>query len=178
MIEPTTLARPYARAAFEHAKQQGTVDTWSEALTALAAVSAEANVETVLSDPSLTGDQRAQVLASLLGDALPAPAMNFLRVLAENGRLDLLSDVAALFDQFKQALEATVAVDITSAFDLSTEQGDALAADIAAKLQRAVTVTTHTDASLMGGAIIRAGDLVIDGSVRGRLNKLAGTLTP
>jgi len=101
-----------------------------------------------------------------------------LRVLAENGRLDLLSDVAALFDQFKQALEATVAVDITSAFDLSTEQSDALAADIAAKLQRAVTVTTHTDASLMGGAIIRAGDLVIDGSVRGRLNKLAGTLTP
>ena len=98
-------------------------------------------------------------------------------IMADNGRLRLLPEVAALFEQFKQTVESTVTVVVTSAYTLSDDETSVLSETMASKLDRSVTLTSETDSSLLGGAIIRADDLVIDGSVRGRLDKLAGALT-
>lgn len=178
MIEPITLARPYARAAFSFAQQQGQLDAWLAALTVLGQITGDARVANLLRDPSRTGTERAQTLIDVAADALPDGTANFLQLLAENGRLLLLSEIAALFAELKANVEATVNVEVTSAFALSDEDKQRLADTMAKRLARTVSITTHTDPALVGGAVIRAGDLVIDGSVRGRLTKLASALAP
>jgi len=177
MIEPTTLARPYARAAFEHARAAGDLAAWQTALSELAAITAEPKVAAAMRDPNQTAAQRAATLSGLAGDSLPSAVANLLAIMADNGRLSLLPEVAMLFDQLKQAVESTVAVHVTSAYPLSDAETQQLADTMQEKLARSITLTSETDPSLLGGALIRADDLVIDGSVRGRLNKLAGTLT-
>ena len=177
MIEPTTLARPYARAAFEHARAGADLAAWQTALSELAAITAEPKVAAGMRDPNQTAAQRAATLSGLAGDALPPAVANLLAIMADNGRLSLLPEVAMLFDQLKQAVESTVAVHVTSAYPLSDAETQQLADTMQEKLARSITLTSETDPSLIGGALIRADDLVIDGSVRGRLNKLAGTLT-
>ena len=177
MIEPTTLARPYARAAFEHARAAGDLAAWQTALTELAAITAEPKVAAAMHDPNQTSTQRASTLSSLAGEAAPPAVANLLAIMADNGRLSLLPEVAMLFDQLKQAVESTVAVHVTSAYPLSDAETQQLADTMQEKLARSITLTSETDPSLLGGALIRADDLMIDGSVRGRLNKLAGTLT-
>ena len=177
MIEPTTLARPYARAAFEHARAAGELASWQTALSELAAISAEPKVAAALRDPNHTAEQRAATLGSLAGESLPAAVGNLLTIMSDNDRLSLLPEVATLFDQLKQAIESTVAVHVTTAYPLTDAEAQALSASMHDKLERSITLTSETDPSLLGGALIRADDLVIDGSVRGRLNKLAGTLT-
>jgi F-type H+-transporting ATPase subunit delta len=178
MIEPITLARPYARAAFSFAQQQGQLDAWLTALTVLGQIASDPRVGSLLRDPSRTGTDRAQTLIDVAAGSLPEGTGNFLQLLAENGRLLLLSDIAALFAEFKANVEATISVDVTSAFALSDEDKQRLADTMAKRLARTVSITTHTDPALVGGAVIRAGDLVIDGSVRGRLTKLASALAP
>ena len=177
MIEPTTLARPYARAAFEHARAAGDLAAWQAALSELAAITAEPKVAAAMRDPNQTAAQRAATLSGLAGGAAPSAVANLLSIMADNGRLSLLPEVAMLFDQLKQAVESTVAVHVTSAYPLSDAETQQLADTMQEKLARSITLTSETDPSLLGGALIRADDLVIDGSVRGRLNKLAGTLT-
>ena len=177
MIEPTTLARPYARAAFEHARAAGDLAAWQAALSELASITAEPKVAAAMRDPNQTAAQRAATLSGLAGDAVPSAVANLLAIMADNGRLSLLPEVAMLFDQLKQAVESTVAVHVTSAYPLSDAETQQLAEMMQEKLARNITLTSETDPSLLGGALIRADDLVIDGSVRGRLNKLAGTLT-
>jgi F-type H+-transporting ATPase subunit delta len=177
MIEPITLARPYAKAAFEHARVAGELAQWQDALEQLAAVTRDHKVSVMLKSPSQTAQQRAENLAALIGDSLPASVVNLLMIMADNGRLSLLPEVAALFEQFKQAVESTVTVVVTSAYPLSDDETRVLSETMTSKLDRSVTLTSETDPSLLGGAIIRADDLVIDGSVRGRLDKLAGALT-
>ena len=177
MIEPTTLARPYARAAFEHARAAGDLAAWQTALSELAAITADPKVAAAMRDPNQTAAQRAMTLSGLAGEAVPSAVANLLAIMADNGRLALLPEVAMLFDQLKQAVESTVAVRVTSAYPLSDAETQQLADTMQEKLARSITLTSETDPSLLGGALIRADDLVIDGSVRGRLNKLAGTLT-
>ena len=177
MIEPTTLARPYARAAFEHARAAGDLAAWQTALWELAAITADPKVAAAMRDPNQTAAQHAMTLSGLAGEAVPSAVANLLAIMADNGRLALLPEVAMLFDQLKQAVESTVAVHVTSAYPLSDAETQQLADTMQEKLARSITLTSETDPSLLGGALIRADDLVIDGSVRGRLNKLAGTLT-
>lgn len=177
MIEPMTLARPYARAAFDYAREQSQLDAWTGALSMLAAAARDDRVTALLQDPTHTGEQRAEAVSGLIDDA-PAGLSNFLRVMADNGRLALLPEIAEQFAALKADLEATVNVEVTSARDLSEDEAQQLADAMATRLARTVSITTQTDPALIGGAVIRAGDLVIDGSVRGRLDKLAGALTP
>ena len=177
MIEPTTLARPYARAAFEHARGADQLSEWQGALAELATISADDKVAAALRDPNQTAAQRASTLATLAGDGLPQAVGNLLAIMSDNGRLSLLPEVSAIFDQLKQAVESTIAVHVTSAYPLSDTETQTLSETMQAKLNRSITLTSEADPSLLGGALIRADDLVIDGSVRGRLNKLAGTLT-
>lgn len=173
MAELSTLARPYARAAFEYARNAGELTQWAEQLATAAAVASDSVVEGMLGDPALTAQQQAKTLSDICGDSIGAQARNFVAILADNKRLPLLPEIYNLFEQYKANQEKSVDVEVISAFDLADEMRDKLARGLGAKLEREVKVRTSTDSNLLGGVLIRAGDLVIDGSVRGRLNKLA-----
>ena len=176
MAELSTLARPYARAAFEYARDSQQLPVWAQQLSTAAAVAADQRLKQVLSDPALTAEQQAKTLSDVCGDALGAPVRNFIGVLAVNKRLSLLPEIYSLFAQYKADQEKTVDVEVISAFDLADATRDKLAAVLGKKLEREVKVRTSTDRNLLGGVLIRAGDLVIDGSIRGRLNKLAAAM--
>lgn len=176
MAELSTIARPYAKAAFEYARESGQLAQWAEQLATAAAVVADSDLKVALGDPSLTAEQQAQTLCDVCGDALGAQVRNFIGVLASNKRLSLLPEIYALFAQYRANQEKTVDVEVISAFDLADATRDKLASVLGKKLERQVNVRTSTDRNLLGGVLIRAGDLVIDGSVRGRLNKLAAAM--
>ena len=173
MAELSTLARPYAKAAFEYAREKDALAQWSQQLATAAAVSADEGMDTVLDNPSLTDEQQAQTLNEVCGDATGREVKNFVSILASNKRLSLLPVICAQFELLKSNLEKSVDVEVVSAFDLNDATADKLAQVLGKKLEREVKVSTSTDQDLLGGVLIRAGDLVIDGSVRGRLNKLA-----
>jgi F-type H+-transporting ATPase subunit delta len=173
MAELSTLARPYARAAFEYARGGDALQAWSEQLATAAAVSQDATMQSVFSNPSLTASQQAQMLGEVCGEALSEKMQNYIAILAANKRLPLLPEIYALFTRYKANQEKSVDVEVISAFDLDDATSDRLASVLGRKLERDVKVSTSTDRDLLGGILIRAGDLVIDGSVRGRLNKLA-----
>lgn len=177
MAELSTLARPYARAAFEYARDKGELDSWLAQLATAAAVAADERVETMLGNPALTSAQQADTFVALCGDTLEAPAQNYLRVLADNHRLGLLPEILELFGDLKAAQEKAVEVQVVSAFELPDAVRERIATALGERLQREIIVRSETDDSLLGGVLIRAGDTVIDGSVRGRLNKLAEALT-
>ena len=176
MAELSTLARPYAKAAFEYALDKQQLSGWFEQLATAAAVVSDSGMEAILNNPSLTAAQQASTVTDVCGDALDAQMRNFICVLASNKRLPLLPEIYRLFGQFKANYEKSVDVEVVSAFDLADEARDCLAQALGRKLERQVKVRTSTDSELLGGVLIRAGDLVIDGSVRGRLNKLAEAL--
>ena len=173
MAELTTLARPYAKAVFAEASEKSALDAWSDDLATLSAFAADADLAKVLVHPSLTSEQQAQALIDVCGDKLNEAAKNLVAVLAENKRLALLPEIAELYEELKAKLQNAVDVVVTSAYELSDAQAEKLAAALKAKLQCDVRVTSEVDESLIGGAIIRAGDLVIDGSLTGKLSKLA-----
>lgn len=173
MAELSTLARPYAKAAFEYALAGANLAGWSKQLGLAAAVAQTEKMVKVLGSPSLTAEQRAKALLDVCGDAFDAKGRNFIEVLAENKRLTLLPEIAVLFEQFKANHEKSVDVDVVSAFPLEPALAERLAQALRTKLQREVTINTSVDESLLGGVLVRAGDVVIDGSVRGRLAKLA-----
>ena len=176
MAELTTLARPYAKAAFEHAQAHQQLANWSAMLGLAAAVSIDDTMQRVLKAPRLTSTEKATTFNEVCGDKFDAQAQNFIRVIAENDRLALLPDIFALFELYKAEQEKSIDVDVTSAFALSDEQQDKLAKVLSARLGREVRLHAAEDATLIGGVLIRAGDLVIDGSVRGKLAKLAEAL--
>ena len=173
MAELSTLARPYARAAFEYARDKGSLSEWSAQLQTAAAVSQDEAVAALLGSPSYTTEEMAATVVEVCGDTLLNNGRNFIEVLASNKRLPLLPEISSLFEQYKANQEKTVNVDVVSAFELSGDTEQSLAEVLSKKLEREVKVDSSVDQSLIGGVLIRAGDLVIDGSVRGRLNKLA-----
>ncbi|WP_217475693.1 F0F1 ATP synthase subunit delta [Stutzerimonas stutzeri] len=176
MAELTTLARPYAKAAFEHAQAHQQLANWSAMLGLAAAVSLDDTMQRVLKAPRLTSTEKATAFIEVCGDKFDAQAQNFIQVIAENDRLALLPDIYAQFELYKAEQEKSIDVDVTSAFALSDEQQDKLAKVLSARLGREVRLHAAEDATLIGGVLIRAGDLVIDGSVRGKLAKLAEAL--
>lgn len=176
MAELTTLARPYAKAAFEYAQAHQQLANWSAMLGLAAAVSQDATVQRVLTAPRLTSTDKATTFIEVCGDKFDAKVQNFIQALAENNRLALLPQIADQFELLKAEQEKSVDVDVTSAFALNAEQQDKLAKVLSARLGREVRLHAAEDASLIGGVVIRAGDLVIDGSVRGKIAKLAEAL--
>ncbi|QKE65165.1 F0F1 ATP synthase subunit delta [Aquipseudomonas campi] len=176
MAELTTLARPYAKAAFEHAQAHQQLASWSAMLGLAAVVSQDDTLQRVLKAPRLTSTEKATTFNEVCGDKFDAQARNFISIVSEHNRLDLLPEIAALFELYKAEQEKSVDVEVTSAFALSTEQQDKLAKVLSARLSREVRLHATEDATLIGGVVIRAGDLVIDGSVRGKVAKLAEAL--
>ncbi|PAV26868.1 F0F1 ATP synthase subunit delta [Tamilnaduibacter salinus] len=176
MAELTTLARPYAKAAFGEAHQHGSIDSWGESLAFAGALAADRDMQQVLAHPELTGAEKVAVLCDCFSDPVTEPFRNFLTILSDNRRLLLLPQVAALFQALRAEQDRTVDVTLTSPYELSDEQQQKLKEALAKRLDRQVSLTADSDESLIGGLVIRAGDTVIDASVRGRLNRLSETL--
>lgn len=176
MAELTTLARPYAKAAFEVAVQDSGLDNWSKMLRVTASVATQDAVRSLLINPALSSEQVAQSFIDVCSEELDEKGRNFVRLLAENKRLELLPEISGLFEHLKAIQEKSVDVEITTAFEISSDITDKLAQSLKSRLQREINMATNVDADLIGGAVIRAGDTVIDSSVRGKLTKLAESL--
>ncbi|WP_369600507.1 F0F1 ATP synthase subunit delta [Hahella sp. SMD15-11] len=176
MAESTTLARPYAKAAFELAREANRLDAWADALAFMTYVVQDAEVAAVIGNPGVTSAGKASLIIDILDGRLDEAQQNFVRLLAENKRLALIPQIEAMFKRYKAAEEASVDVTIETAYELDGEQESLLVEALKKKLNRTVRVSSEVKRSLIGGVVIRAGDLVIDGSIRGRLNKLAEAL--
>lgn len=176
MAEIATLARPYANAVFALAKSRDRLDKWSRMLGLLAAAAATDEVRALVGAATISKPVKARMLIDVVGDELDDRGQRFVQVLADNGRLDLLVEVARQYEVRKADAERVLEVEIAAAVELTDEQKQGFAAALRERLDQAVEVTTAVDANLVGGAVIRAGDTVIDGSVRGRLTRLAGAL--
>ncbi|HEX4871666.1 MAG TPA: F0F1 ATP synthase subunit delta [Nevskiaceae bacterium] len=176
MADIQTLARPYARAVFELARDAGQLRDWSQRLAALAEAVAQPSIAALVGHPAVSRPALAQLLIDLLKERLGKPGAGLVRVLADNGRLRLAADIAAQFERLKAEAESRVDVAITTAVAAPAAQQQALAAAIGKRLGREVQVQWSTDEALLAGAVVRAGDLVIDGSLRGELSKLKAAL--
>ncbi|EOU1269975.1 F0F1 ATP synthase subunit delta [Cronobacter sakazakii] len=175
MSEFVTVARPYAKAAFDFAVEHQSLDRWQDMLAFAAEVAKNEQMAELLSG-ALAPETLAESFIAICGDQLDANSQNLIRVMAENGRLKVLPDVLEQFIQLRAALEATVEVEVTSASALSDEQLAKISAAMEKRLSRKVKLNCKIDKSVMAGVIIRSGDTVIDGSVRGRLERLADVL--
>jgi len=176
MAEYTTSARPYARAVFDLASESGTVSDWSEALALMAVVATDAGVQDMLDNPQVGRTQKGDLMLQIVGDKLNSKQQNLLKLLAENGRLRELPEVAQQFETFRAEAEGKVEAEVVTAFELSAEQEKTIADMLKSKLGRDVSITISTDESLIGGVVIKAGDTIIDGSMKSQLEMLALTL--
>ena len=177
MAEKQTLARPYAEAVFELAKRQNQLKKWSEMLGFIATVAADERMMRIADDPRV---DRARFLELFLGvceQRIDDQGANFIHLLVDNRRLALLPEIVAQYESLRAEAEARVEATVISAFPLEAAQLDSLGEALKRRLGREVNLTTEVDKTLMGGIVIRAGDLVIDGSVRGRLADLAANLS-
>ncbi|MFM7707165.1 MAG: F0F1 ATP synthase subunit delta [Gammaproteobacteria bacterium] len=175
MADIATIARPYARAAFEHAHAAGQLAPWGEMLARAGAAVEDERVAALIGNPHV---QRAELVA-LIGEVAGAAderSRNFMQLLADNGRLAALPQVAAQYAALRAEVENTVDVTVTSALPLTAEQSEKLVQALSRRLRRTVRLSATVDPSLVGGAVVRAGDFVIDGSLRGRVERLANTM--
>lgn len=177
MAEKATIARPYARAAFEFAQTSGTFKQWSEALSVAASVVADPAVAKLLNHPSVTAAQLVELIVQVAGSSVDGSAQNFIATLAHNRRLGLLPHIAKMYEVLRADVERVADVDVISAVPLDAAQQQRLSTALQTRLKRSVRLHCSVDASLMGGAIVRCGDLVIDGSVKERLARLAATIS-
>ena len=175
--EPTTVARPYARASFTQALDETSgLANWSRMLKLLARTAEHASVKSALDDPLLTTASEARLILDILGDELTQEGRNFVHVLAEYDRISLLSQIAETYELMKSNHEKTMDVEVASAFDVEESDLQKLTDALKERLQREINLSATTDPSLLGGVVIRAEDTVIDDSVRGRLNRLSHLL--
>ncbi|MDI1351704.1 MAG: F0F1 ATP synthase subunit delta [bacterium] len=174
MSDSTTIARPYAKAIFEHALAENKLAQWSEYLHALAQTVLTPQAAQFIANPASTDEQHIDLLQSVSGSAHQSyeSLNNLIHLLAVNKRLMLLPEIKSLYEIHRAEQEKTLDVDVISFSSVSPEQQQQMITSLSKRLQRKVSLNISIDPSLLGGAVIRAGDLVIDGSVRGKLNKL------
>ena len=173
MAERITIARPYAKAVFQLARRQKRLPQWSEALRVAASIIADARVRPLLGNPGVRTEQLVELVTGVAGKGLDGEARNLIATLAANRRLGFLPEIAARFEQLRAEAERTVEVTLTSAVELSRAQQQQYTAALRKRLDREVHLHCQVDPSLLGGAVVRADDLVIDGSVRAGLAQLA-----
>jgi F-type H+-transporting ATPase subunit delta len=177
MADKLTVARPYARAAFQEARGEDRLAQWSDSLKVAAQVVRDPRVENLLGNPHVTPEQLAQLLIAIAGPALGEHGANFVRTLAENRRLAYLPEISEQFEALKDEIQGVADVTVTSAATLDAAQQAKLSAALEKRLKRRVRLHAQVDPAIIGGAIVRAGDLVIDGSIATRLERIAYELT-
>lgn len=168
-----TLARPYAKAAFELAHASTSYDQWSEQLAVLSSVASHDDIQPLFTSPKFTREEKANAFLKVCEGKVSDQAANLVRALAENDRLALLPTVAELFDQLSDDAQNKIEVTIKTAHAIDGEQQSSLESALKAKLGKDINVTYDVDASLIGGVVIHAGDQVIDGSVKNRITQLS-----
>jgi F-type H+-transporting ATPase subunit delta len=176
MSEALTTARPYAQAAFEEAQKLSDLKGWSEPLFALAEAVTYPEIHNVISSPRVAKAQLGGLLGDVVGGKLKPQQMNFVKVLAENQRLQLLPEIASIFEALKSEAEKSVNVVVDSAFELSAAQQEKIVSSLKKRMGREIKLTCKVNKELLGGVVIRAGDKVIDGSARTRLSEMANAL--
>jgi F-type H+-transporting ATPase subunit delta len=183
MADNNTIARPYAQAVFDLANESGDLATWSEALDVASQFMADGQVAEYLGDPAFDNGQRLEFLTGLFDKAGASvlggkdkKGTNFLKLLLEYRRVAVLPEIAEHFEALKAVVENVVEVTVTSATEISKKQQDTISKALRERLGRDVNIETQVDENLIGGAVIRAGDVVIDGSLRARLEGLATAL--
>lgn len=175
MAELTTIARPYAKAAFDFAVENNAVDNWAEMLNFAALVSENASMRPLLTGGIASG-KLAALFISVCGEQVNTQGQNLIKVMAENGRLEVLTTVSELFTRYRNEWAKEVEADVVSATELSSEQQQQISVSLEKRLARKVKLNCSIDATLIAGMIIRTGDLVIDGSVSGKLARLSDKL--
>ena len=175
MSELTTVARPYAKAAFDYAVEKQTVAQWQEMLVFAGAVAQDASIKEILKG-AYSASKLAEIFIGVCGEQIDENGQNLIRVLAENKRLSALPDVATLFNQYKAEFDKEIEVDVTSAIKLTKAQQTSISAALEKRLSRKVNLICNVDKAIVAGLIIKAGDTVIDGSIQTKLNRLADAL--
>ena len=175
MSELTTVARPYAKAAFDFAVEANAIDSWLNQLTFAAEIAKDETIKGYLSGGASV-EQAQTFFLSVCGEQVNSQGQNFLKVMAKNERLLVLPQVLEQFVALKAELEQEITVDVTSAVEVTAEQKTTLSAALEKRLARKVKLNCTVDVSIVSGLVITAGDMVIDGSIKGKLNRLATTL--
>ena len=181
MSDFDTVARPYAKAIFELASEESSLQHWGDSLQVAAVVASDVDMQAMFQLPSMLANEHCELFLSVVSAVKDAPKMsadfkNLIALLAQNNRLAALPSIATAFESLKQEAEGKIEVVVRTAQKLSEKQQTAMAKSLAKKLGKEINITTEMDESLIAGAIIRAGDMVIDGSARGRLDKLTTVL--
>ncbi len=176
MADLATLARPYANAAFGVARDSAQLLDWARSLGLMASAASDPKVQTVIASPSVNARRKAEIISGMCGDDITDVLQRFVRVLAENKRLALLPGIFIQFETLRAQEEKSLDVEVVSAFEMSDEEVQSITRALKERFDRDIRLESAVDASLLGGAIIRAGDTVIDGSVRGRMQKMKETL--
>lgn len=172
MLEKATIARPYAEAAFAQALEEGKLSDWSAMLNLLNVIVSDEQMRSVINNPKLTSEQLAQFIFDIAGDKLSKTGKNFVSILVDAERIGRAAEIFSLFELKRGATEGISEVDVTSAYPLDDAQINAISESISKRLGKKVDINTEDDKDLIGGVIIRAGDSVVDASVRGRLKEL------
>jgi F-type H+-transporting ATPase subunit delta len=174
--ETIALARPYAEAVLKRAQETNTLESWSEMLGLLSTLVQSPEISAFVTDPKLSRSQVETTLLEIASDHLTEEGQNLLKILMQNRRLSIVPDIATLYEQRKQEYQGALRVLVQSAYALDASQEQALASALKTRLQRDIEISSEQNPELIGGVIIHAGDLVIDGSVRGQLHRLANQL--
>ncbi len=177
MAEKSTIARPYAQAIFDQAVASKQLPKWSENLALASLVAQDEGMRSVIGNPRLSDAQLIDLFVGVCGDNFDDAAKNLVKLLVENGRLSVLPEIASLYEEYRAEAEKTVKAEVVSAYPVTSAQQNSIKKALKARLGREVELVCTTDNSLVGGAIIRAGDMVIDGSVTAQLQKLSHALT-
>jgi len=176
MAESSTIARPYAKAAFEYALENKALEQWSKALDLLALIANDKDAVAFVSNPNVTNEQRVSFFETLAGDKLDKKLKNFIKLLSDNNRLLELPELNQQFSHLKADYEKTVDVELVSAIEMTEATQKLFAEKLAKRLGRKVSIQNNVDPSLIGGLIVKAEDLVIDGSISGKIAKLSESL--
>lgn len=176
MSEANTVARPYAQAVFDEAWRLGDLKGWSAVLETLAESLGNSEVRTVVGDPRVDKSKIEELVVALCGNRLSEQQRNFIRVLIDNRRLDVVTEILATYEALRAEAEKIADVTVASAFELSEAQQQKIAAALKARMQREIRLNCKVDKTLLGGVVIRAEDKVIDGSARTRLGEMANAM--
>ena len=176
MADNASLARPYAKALFELAQESSAYEAWGASLKKLAAISQDSDFAALINDPKISVDQLTTLLQDLLAGDLPEGGNNFLNLLVKNDRITALANIEQQFAELVAKAQASVNAQVVTALALTESQKSSLASALEQRLGLKVNLEETVDADLIGGAIIKAGDMVIDGSAKGRIEKLTSAL--
>ena len=177
MSEQRTIARPYAHAVFELARDNGNYQAWSRVLAIVAAAAEDPQLQELAQNPRFDDSALSGLLEDICGEALFPDAQNFIRLVVRNDRVLALPGVAAQFEAMRAEAEGTIEAELISALAVSEQQRTKIAESLSRRLGREVTLRVTEDPDLIGGAVLRAGDTVVDASLKGRLQKLATSLS-